>query len=56
MNFEECKKIMIQYINKEITSSELDIWAVKHCPNCKERVCHCNECPMWIDEKCKFGE
>ena len=56
MNFEDCKKVMIQYINRQITSFELETWASEHCTNCKERVCHSDECPLSVDGKCNFGE
>ena len=52
MNFEDCKKVMIQYLEAKKAMDELR----KQCATCKENICHCNECPMWIDEKCNFGE
>ena len=55
-NFEDCKKVMQQYLNHEISGSELRNWGYEHCENCKERACHCDDCPMFIDGACRFGE
>ena len=54
MNFEECKKVMNQYLNAEITKEDLLHWAGEHCNECTERVCHCAECPMFIEKQCLF--
>ena len=56
MKFEDCKKIMLQYLNGDMTKQELVAWGEAHCMNCTERVCHCSECPMMIDGQCRFGE
>lgn len=53
MNFEDCKKIMIQYLEAREALHNL---MLNHCANCTERIHHCDECPMLIDGACKFGE
>ena len=53
MNFEDCKKIMIQYLEAKEAMKQL---MIKCATCCEEQYCHCNECPMFIDEQCKFGE
>lgn len=55
-NFEECKKVFIKYLEKQITEQELKAWASAHCSHCKDMACHCNECPMFINEDCKFPQ
>lgn len=53
MNFEDCKKVMRQYLEAKKAMEELR----KQCATCKESICHCNEgCPMMIDGQCRFGE
>ena len=54
MNFEDCKKVMIQYLEKQITLDEFKEWASAHCANCNHAICHCMECPMFFDETCNF--
>ena len=54
MNFEDCKKIFIQYLEEQITEQELKNWASKHCQNCKDMACHCDKCPMMYDGECRF--
>ena len=53
MSFEDCKKVMIQYLNYEMSKGEFLMWAAEHCDTCEERVCHCDECPM-NEGECKF--
>ena len=53
-NFEDCKKVFKQYLEGTMTELELENWAAIHCDNCRERVCHCNECPLFVNGECKF--
>jgi len=53
MNFEDCKKVMIQYLEAKKAMEKLRL---EHCIKCEERICHCNECPMMTNDGCKFGE
>ena len=54
MNFEDCKKVFTEYLIGELSQIELMAWASKHCEYCKEKVCHCIECPLFINRECKF--
>ena len=51
MNFEDCKKVMRQYLEAKAAMKEL----MKQCENCNDKMCHCNdECPMFINEQCRW--
>lgn len=54
MNFEDCKNVMNSYLIGHMTKEEITTWAIEHCNNCKEKICHCNDCPMYINGSCKF--
>ena len=51
INFEDCKKIMRQYLEAKQAMKKL----MEKCKNCKEKTCHCNdECPMFINGQCRW--
>lgn len=50
MNFEDCKKVIIQYLEAKEAMREL----MKQCEKCKEKACHCNECPIFINGQCRW--
>ena len=54
MNFEDCKKVMQQYLDKQMSLDNFKQWATVHCTNCDHAICHCSECPMFINECCNF--
>ena len=54
MNFEDCKKVFIEYLGERITEQELKAWASTHCKHCKDMACHCHKCPMMYEEECRF--
>ena len=54
MNFEDCKKVFIKYLNDEMTKQELATWASEHCDTCQDRACYCDECPMMYEGECRF--
>lgn len=55
MNFEDCKKVFILRIEGKITKEELEIWGKEHCQECEYCAAYCNECPLYINEECRFG-
>ena len=50
MNFENCKKIIKQYLEAKQAMKEL----MEQCANCKEKTCHCEECPIFINGQCRW--
>ena len=51
MNFENCKKVITQYLEAKEAMKKL---MKKQCENCKEKVCHCDECPIFINGQCRW--
>lgn len=50
MNFEDCKKVIAEYVKAKEAMKKLE----KQCENCKEKMCHCNECPLFINGQCRW--
>ena len=52
MKFEDCRKIMLQYIKAREAMRQL----MDKCQKCDEKCCHCSECPMLVDGQCAFPD
>lgn len=51
MKFEDCRKVMLQYIKAKQAMEKL---MKEHCKLCSEKCCHCSECPMLVNGECDF--
>ena len=52
MKFEDCRKIMLQYMKTKEAMKKL----MEQCQHCNEKCCHCSECPMLMNGVCNFPD
>ena len=56
MNFEDCKKVMNEWIDGTMPANNAINWFWNRCFDCKETRCHCHECPLFYEGECKFED